>query len=126
MSKTCPEFVFTNQRCGPRSFQVVHPPPVRKDLYFPYFWNSQSLLSRGHTCLVFNQREMQWKWNACCIRLSVSHKAIRWGARRGNGSIEVSCLSRYKVSLRCRDPKQLYIPRTRHSPDLPGTLYKDP
>merc|ERR1719317_467914 len=32
--------------------------------YRPYFWNSQSLLSRGHTCLVFNQREMQWKWKA--------------------------------------------------------------
>ncbi len=31
-----------------------------------HFWNSHSLLSRGHTCLVFSQREMQWKWNACC------------------------------------------------------------
>jgi hypothetical protein len=31
----------------------------------PYFWNSQSLLSRGHTWRVFNQREMQWKWKAC-------------------------------------------------------------
>merc|ERR1719211_473727 len=30
----------------------------------PYFWNSQSLLSRGQTCLVFSQREMQWKWKA--------------------------------------------------------------
>ena len=33
--------------------------------HFPYFWNSQSLLSSGHTCLVFNQRDMQWKWKAC-------------------------------------------------------------
>lgn len=30
-----------------------------------YFWNSHSLLSSGHTCLVFNQREIQWKWKAC-------------------------------------------------------------
>ena len=30
-----------------------------------YFWNSHSLLSRGHTCLVLSQREIQWKWNAC-------------------------------------------------------------
>ena len=30
----------------------------------PYFWNSHSLLSNGHTCLVFNQRLIQCKWNA--------------------------------------------------------------
>ena len=30
-----------------------------------YFWNSHSLLSSGHTCLVFNHLDMQWKWNAC-------------------------------------------------------------
>merc|ERR1719340_141096 len=30
----------------------------------PYFWNSQSLLSRGHTCRVFSHLEMQWKWKA--------------------------------------------------------------
>merc|ERR1719340_127536 len=30
----------------------------------PYFWNSQSLLSRGQTCLVFSHLEMQWKWKA--------------------------------------------------------------
>lgn len=33
-----------------------------------HFWNSHSLLSRGHTCLVFSQREIQWKWKACCER----------------------------------------------------------
>eukprot|EP00416_Gambierdiscus_australes_P045564 CAMPEP_0171092830 /NCGR_PEP_ID=MMETSP0766_2-20121228/37613_1 /TAXON_ID=439317 /ORGANISM="Gambierdiscus australes, Strain CAWD 149" /LENGTH=94 /DNA_ID=CAMNT_0011551143 /DNA_START=31 /DNA_END=311 /DNA_ORIENTATION=+ len=30
----------------------------------PYFWNSHSPLSKGQTCRVFNQREMQWKWKA--------------------------------------------------------------
>jgi len=30
-----------------------------------YFWNSHSRLSRGQTCRVFSQREMQWKWKAC-------------------------------------------------------------
>lgn len=34
--------------------------------YRPYFWNSQSLLSRGQTWRVFSHREMQWKWKACC------------------------------------------------------------
>lgn len=33
--------------------------------YRPYFWNSQSRLSRGHTWRVLSQREMQWKWKAC-------------------------------------------------------------
>lgn len=27
---------------------------------------THSLLSRGQTCLVLSQRDMQWKWNACC------------------------------------------------------------
>lgn len=35
-------------------------------LYRPYFWNSQSRLSSGHTCRVLSHREMQWKWKACC------------------------------------------------------------
>merc|ERR1719251_392413 len=30
----------------------------------PYFWNSQSRLSRGQTWRVLSQREMQWKWKA--------------------------------------------------------------
>ena len=30
----------------------------------PYFWNSQSLLSSGQTCLVLSHLEMQWKWKA--------------------------------------------------------------
>jgi len=34
-------------------------------LKMTYFWNSHSLLSRGHTWRVFNQRDIQWKWNAC-------------------------------------------------------------
>lgn len=33
-----------------------------------YFWSSHSRLSSGHTFLVLSQREMQWKWNACCRR----------------------------------------------------------
>jgi len=32
----------------------------------PYFWNSQSRLSSGHTCRALSHREMQWKWKACC------------------------------------------------------------
>lgn len=32
--------------------------------YRPYFWNSQSLLSNGQTCLVLSHLEMQWKWKA--------------------------------------------------------------
>lgn len=34
----------------------------------PYFWNSQSLLSRGHTWRAFSHLEMQWKWKACYRR----------------------------------------------------------
>ena len=45
------------------------PPPPHPlswfTLHCTYFWNSHSLLSKGHTCLVFNHREIQWKWNAC-------------------------------------------------------------
>ena len=29
-----------------------------------YLWNSHSRLSRGQTCRVLSQREMQWKWKA--------------------------------------------------------------
>jgi hypothetical protein len=35
--------------------------------HLPYFWNSQSLLSSGQTCLVFNHLDMQWKWKACYV-----------------------------------------------------------
>jgi hypothetical protein len=38
-------------------------------VYRPYFWNSQSRLSSGQTCLVLSHREMQWKWKACCCVL---------------------------------------------------------
>ena len=31
---------------------------------YTHLWNSHSLLSRGHTCRVLSQREMQWKWKA--------------------------------------------------------------
>lgn len=49
------------------SFFIRHKPQRRRlhILYRPYFWNSQSLLSRGQTDRAFNHREMQWKWNAC-------------------------------------------------------------
>lgn len=40
--------------------------------HLPYFWNSQSLLSRGQTCLAFSHREMQWKWKACCSHMCQS------------------------------------------------------
>jgi len=32
--------------------------------YLPYFCSSHSRLSSGQTCLVFNHRDMQWKWKA--------------------------------------------------------------
>ena len=52
----------------------------------PYFWNSQSLLSRGQTCLVFSQREMQWKWKAWLhIPQATVHSslvALAWRQRR--------------------------------------------
>jgi hypothetical protein len=35
--------------------------------HLPYFWNSQSRLSSGQTCRALSHREMQWKWNACCM-----------------------------------------------------------
>ena len=35
------------------------PYTVISSLYRPYFWNSQSRLSSGHTCLVLSHREMQ-------------------------------------------------------------------
>jgi hypothetical protein len=38
--------------------------------YLPYFWNSQSLLSSGQTWRALSHLEMQWKWNACCMRVS--------------------------------------------------------
>lgn len=38
--------------------------PLSWTLHRPYFWNSQSLLSSGHTCRVFSHLEMQWKWKA--------------------------------------------------------------
>ena len=42
-------------------------PSMRKwnELCNTHFWNSHSRLSSGQTCLVFSQREMQWKWKAC-------------------------------------------------------------
>ena len=42
--------------------------------YRPYFWNSQSRLSSGHTWRVLSHREMQWKWKAC-YALSVASGA---------------------------------------------------
>ena len=39
--------------------------------YLPYFWNSQLELSNGQTCRVFSHLDMQWKWNACCRRVSL-------------------------------------------------------
>ena len=35
-----------------------------KHYYLPYFWNSQTWLSSGHTWRVCSHRWMQWKWNA--------------------------------------------------------------
>jgi len=34
------------------------------------FWNSHSRLSRGQTWRVFSQRDMQWKWKACCTNIT--------------------------------------------------------
>lgn len=40
--------------------------PLKCLPYRPYFWNSQSLLSRGQTWRALSHLEMQWKWKACC------------------------------------------------------------
>lgn len=50
----------TKQNCVSKFKLYIH-----SSNYFTYFWNSHSLLSNGHTCLVLSQREMQWKWKAC-------------------------------------------------------------
>jgi len=42
-------------------------------VYLPYFWNSQSLLSNGHTCRVLSHLEMQWKWKAW---LQIPHATV--------------------------------------------------
>lgn len=46
------------------------PPPPPPSIYRPYFWNSQSLLSRGQTWRALSHLEMQWKWKACCETVS--------------------------------------------------------
>ena len=50
-----------------RSAVSLHPFPETTKRAETYFWNSHSRLSRGHTWRVLSQREMQWKWNACCV-----------------------------------------------------------
>lgn len=58
--------VISSSRAAHKCSHVLKPlPPVHDHL--PYFWNSQSLLSRGQTWRVFSHREMQWKWKACYI-----------------------------------------------------------
>lgn len=46
-------------------FRVVIYHVLLLAVYFPYFWNSQSRLSSGHTWRVLSHRDMQWKWKAC-------------------------------------------------------------
>lgn len=69
--------------------------------YRPYFWNSQSLLSSGHTCRVLSHRDMQWKWKACYNSQSLNH-------RMGDDGC---------YNLRCKYPKPLCIPRWLQTPD---------
>lgn len=73
---------------------AVHDVPA---VYLPYFWNSQSLLSRGQTWRALSHREMQWKWNACCESISQSRIFRK---RRKTG----------EVLIHCRFPMQLCIP----------------
>ncbi len=65
--------------------------------YLPYFWNSQSLLSRGQTWRALSHREMQWKWNACYVCVCVSNKVT------GSKTLE--------VVLHCKFPMRRCIPR---------------
>lgn len=37
---------------------------------------THSLLSKGQTCLVLSQREMQWKWKACWAMHASDHGGI--------------------------------------------------
>lgn len=81
--------------------------PARDHL--PYFWNSQSRLSRGQTCRAFSHLEMQWKWKACYA--SVSNDGISvWERLSG-------------VISHCKYPKRRCIPRWSQRPDLLDILY---
>lgn len=76
--------------------------------HLPYFWNSQSLLSRGQTCLAFSHREMQWKWKACYSHVS-EHTFMRT-EQKSRG-------------LHCKFPMQPYTPRSLLMLGLPGIQY---
>lgn len=76
------DFCLTPDQCFALSRVLGGPDVVvRRDrnpiAHLPYFWNSQSLLSSGQTCLVFNHLEMQWKWKACyASRVSLLARAL--------------------------------------------------
>ena len=77
--------------------------------HLPYFWNSQSLLSRGQTCLAFSHREMQWKWKACCSYVS-EHTVRGMSEQKSWG-------------LHCKSPTRPYTPRSLLMLGSPGTQY---
>jgi hypothetical protein len=72
-----------------------------------YFWNSHSLLSRGHTCLVLSQREIQWKWNACWNQRNHGnqHKTKSKIMRKQN----VKCIKSWKYVACCQTYKEIKL-----------------
>lgn len=87
------------------------------DLYRPYFWNSQSLLSSGQTCLVLSHLLMQWKWKAwlhtpqATVQFSLKEKRERKIDR--TVYIEVACRSAYlvvwRIDLRSASTRVRYV-----------------
>jgi len=57
--RRCKKFETTIINCVVCTSNTAVSIPVDFNLYRPYFWNSQSLLSRGHTWRVFNHLDMQ-------------------------------------------------------------------
>lgn len=57
--------IFRTWRRG-RSIIRSESEPDERSQTLTYFCISHSRLSSGHTLRVFSQRDIQWKWNACC------------------------------------------------------------
>lgn len=76
----------------------------RHSVYFPYFWNSHSALSRGQTCRVFSQRDMQCRWKAWLhtpqATVHVSLEGVPYNTQRKNtkDALELLRLADHRTS----------------------------
>lgn len=75
--------------------RIVFQLSFRRSHLVTYFWNSHSLLSRGQTWRVFNHREMQWKWKACCGKMDKAIIANSVLMKRYMQNHKIVCKSRY-------------------------------